>query len=181
MKRKETRACTRDSISKLASCKRSQEEMVGFVLIIILVSIISLVFLGISISKRTVSQSDAEIENFLQAISEITTDCAVNYEANYLNVNELIKSCLNEERCLNGKQSCESLNKTLSESIEKSWVFCPECSREGYEFTLSYQNNTFYTLKYGECKASKTGDWSMIRYAEDNIITNLEICYQVKS
>ena len=45
--------------------KKAQEEMIGFVLIIVLVAVIALVFLAISIRKPAEIRDKKEIQNFL--------------------------------------------------------------------------------------------------------------------
>src|SRR3989338_7985995 len=71
-----TRNYLKDYSNQFVSCKRSQEEMVGFALIIILVSIILLVFLAFSLSKsKTESTESYEVNSFLQSTLQYTTAC----------------------------------------------------------------------------------------------------------
>jgi len=156
--------------------KKAQEEMVGFVLIIILVSIIALVFLGISLRKKKVIQNSLEIGDFLQALGKITTRCEINQGLGYVDIRDLIKSCLDNKVCLDNNLSCDILDKELVEIINKSWKICDNCARTGYIFTINYKNITEYELKKGNCNGTITGGWTSINYMGDNIIINLKIC-----
>src|SRR3989339_747749 len=102
----------------MINTKKGQEEMMGFGLIIILVSVILLVFLGLTLS---VSQKDTvesyEVESFIQASLQYTTTCKDYLE--YLSVQKLIFDCKNGRMCVEGGSACEVLEKTLSGIIEE--------------------------------------------------------------
>jgi len=98
------------NIKSLADSKRSQQEILGFVLIVVLVTIIGLVFLSFSIGKdRPKKQTSAEISNLLEAVMYYTTDCAINYVPQYREIQDLMKDCYNDpsQRCLSGNISCD--------------------------------------------------------------------------
>jgi len=173
--KRSTRAQTSSLNSNFIKSKRSQEEMVGFVLIIILVSVISLVFLGISVRKKTITKSNFEIQDFLQAASKITTECE-SYSTNYLDVGGLIKSCLENNGCVNGKNSCEVLNETIIDIIDKSWLVCEDCPITGFIFEVKYLNKTEYRLEQGICGKTWIGGEYLIPYSGENIIVNLKKC-----
>src|SRR3989344_2056802 len=96
--------------------KRSQEEMVGFVAIIVLVSVIALVFIAISLRKGEVKQGK-EIENFLHS-ALLETSCITNY-TNY-ELRDIIVSCEKNEEC-NNENACNILNKTINRLINLSF------------------------------------------------------------
>jgi len=51
--------------------KKAQEEMVGFVLIVVLVAIIAVIFLGITLRKPSnkIGQESERLSSFLSAVS----------------------------------------------------------------------------------------------------------------
>ena len=102
------------------SNKRGQEEMIGFVLIVILVAIILLVFVGFSL--RTEQREDVEsyeVESFIQAMLQQTSDCKDNQE--YLSVDKLIFGCADSENCLDGREECLVLADNLRGIVQESW------------------------------------------------------------
>ena len=128
--------------------KKAQEEMVGFVLIIVLVMIIAVIFLGFSVRKTPKLQESAEIRNFLGASLLYTTQCKPSIESVY-NLKDLIKACYKKEECLNGKDSCEELNKTLSKLIRESFEFGKEEKYKGYYLKINIENSTLFELTEG--------------------------------
>lgn len=87
--------------------KKSQHEIAGFVLIVVLVTIIGLVFLMIFANRGGTGKRDSiEISNLLEASMYYTTDCAISYIPNYENLQDLIKTCYNDpnQNCVAGKK-----------------------------------------------------------------------------
>jgi hypothetical protein len=99
--------------------KRGQEEMIGFVLIIVLVAVIALVFIAIQIRKPGEIQDSKEIQNFLYSSLKFTTECKMN-NWSFENVGDLVEDCYLEEDCLNG-DSCRILNRTFSGLINSNF------------------------------------------------------------
>ncbi|MBI2057207.1 hypothetical protein HYT91_03060 [Candidatus Pacearchaeota archaeon] len=65
--------------------KIGQEEMVGFALIIILVSVILLVFLAFSLNKpKTEATESYEVNSFLQSSLQYTSSCQTSNPARLL-------------------------------------------------------------------------------------------------
>ncbi len=88
--------------------KRSQHEIVGFVIIVLIVSIIGVIFLSIAFSKSSVSeQHSAEISHLLGASMYVTSSCAINYVPQYRDMQDLIKECYkdSERECFAGSCS----------------------------------------------------------------------------
>lgn len=102
--------------------RKGQEEMMGFLMIILLVVIIGLVFLAFSLRQKTkpVEQHAMQADDLLQAILLYTSDCKKSYDM--LNVRELIKECNNNnEKCENQEtRICDKLNQTLEKLLEKA-------------------------------------------------------------
>lgn len=139
--------------------KKGQEEIVGFVLIMVIVAIVFLIFLGISIRKSStsVSSESSEIYQFLESSMEYTTECAFSSAPDYYTLGELFEECYLGNNCLNGQDSCEILNKTVNEIMSKSWNINPEGNVKGYEFESIYsvdsseQSQGIMSLEAGEC------------------------------
>ncbi len=171
-KRKGTRA--RDLIysNKIANRKRSQEEMVGFALIIIIVAIILLIFLGFILNKPAKENlKNHEVESFLYATLTYTTECRDERNFEFLSIEKLIKDCSNGLSCYNGKNTCEVLEDDLKQIAEKSW----DMTRyNGYEMKLISLNKTLIpVIKEGNF----TGDYKGYSEEIDNIYFTFKVYY----
>jgi len=181
-KSKATRTCTRNAILNLASCKRSQEEIIGFVLIVVLVVIVGVILLGLALRKSSPSQNSVELSNFLEASMLTTTSCAINFVPNYESLQDLILACWNNEKCLNDKPACEMLNKTAAELLDKSFPI-NSGRYSGYKINIFYAINEtesrqdILSLDKGNCSSGAGGE-KIIPASPGNIITRLEVCYQ---
>lgn len=119
--------------------KLGQEEMVGFVLIVILVAIIGLVFLGIILRQPSeISyQESQEISSFLKSLRQYTTDCQ-KFEENYVILEDLIKMCDQGEKCLDDRISCDILEQEVQAIMDKSFVVGQEAYKKAYNMTIYY-------------------------------------------
>ena len=153
--------------------KRSQEEMVGFVLIVVLVTIIALVFLAISIRKPQESVESSEISSFAQVMMKYSTSCYSSVERMY-DIKDLIKACSNREKCLDGNESCAVLNNTLGEILKESFNIGQENPVKAYNFkAYDSANRTIVRLKEGVCTGARTGTSLLV---SSSIKAELEIC-----
>ena len=126
--------------------KKAQEEMVGFVLIMLVVAVILLVFLGIYLSgNKQESTESAEIAQFLGAAFEYTTDCNRDAGYNPYRINDLIKECgSNEGKLCQGssRNVCQALGDNLKNLIESSWNFQANSPQTGYELSITRETIT---------------------------------------
>ena len=157
--------------------KKAQEEIVGFVLIILLVTIIALVFLGISIRKPVEKLPSSELESFLQASMRYSTDCLVSPERRY-NLKDVIVSCAEiNEMCLNGKSACQTLNETADVLLREGWNVCGDCPIKEYKFRVWEGNNrTLMTIKGGNCTGDRVFSQVFLHSYSGKITADLEIC-----
>lgn len=149
----------KDQKCKISSAmpKRAQEEMVGFGLIIIIVSIIILVFVALTLTRPQAEEVESyEIESFLQALLQHTTDCEDYLE--HLSIQKLILRCKNRGRCLDERDTCEVLNETLEEIVEGVWRVKEE---GGYELLIT------------------SGEKEMLRLSEGNKTNNYKGALQI--
>jgi len=130
--------------------KKAQEEMVGFALILVLVTIILVVLLAIYIKKPSHSDNigDAEANSFLQSLLQYTTACE---ESNSINVSvqKLISKCKEKEICSYNMNSCKVLNDTLKEMLEESWQVGPDNPVKGYSLIIDLSEKRFLNITEG--------------------------------
>ena len=165
--------------------KKSQHEITGFVLIIIIVVIIGVIFLSLSISNDEGGKTSVEISNFLQSSMYYTTNCAVSYVPDYKNLQDLIKSCYNGETCLDGNKSCDVLNKTFSGIIGNSFQVDEQGKNKAYKLRIYYRDisgdlpdDEFLVIEegiYGNC-SSETGASQPIFTESGDINVELNLC-----
>ncbi len=122
--------------------KKAQEEMVGFVLIVVLVTVIFLILLGLFLRKNSqdISMESSEVSMFLDSMVEFTTNCSLNSGFSYENVGDLAAECDRNSLCSNGKNACDVLNEVTTELIESSWNFGAESPTKGYVFSIKFEN-----------------------------------------
>jgi len=145
--------------------KSGQEEMIGFALIMIVVVVILLIFVGFSLrnsQKETVKSY--EVESFIQAFLQYTTNCVDGYEPRYYSIRKLITACKNKEVCLGGQNTCEVLNSTLSEIIEKSWQVGENLPVKGYELKILSNNKEILFIQEGNSTSNSKG---AVQYFKD--------------
>ena len=85
MREKTKKAQEQKSKILVALPKRAQEEMVGFALIVIIVSVILVIFLGFSLRDQGKENVESyEVESFIQSFLQYTSECRDNF--NFLSV-----------------------------------------------------------------------------------------------
>jgi len=136
--------------------KKGQEEIVGFGLIIIIVSVILLIFLSISLrSSNNLEIESYEVEGFIQAILQHTSDCEDASGA--LTVQDLIFSCNREEICQDERDTCEVLNGLLTEICENSWTIGTEAPIKGYELEIFAERAELLLIQEGNITQNYKG------------------------
>jgi hypothetical protein len=137
--------------------KSGQEEMVGFALIMILVAVILLILLGFSLRKPEKETIESyEVESFIQAILQYTTDCKDNL--GYLSIQKLIFDCYNKNICLDERDTCEVLNSTLKEIMKESWKVEGDRPVKGYELQIMVdESEEILILKEGNMTQNSKG------------------------
>ena len=119
--------------------KRSQEEIVGFALIIIIVSVILLFFLSFSLrGSQNMEIQSYEVEGFIQAFLQYTSDCEDS--RGFLSVQDLIFSCDAGDTCLEEEEeriACDVLRDTLGRICENSWSVGEDTPIKGYKLNIT--------------------------------------------
>ncbi len=175
----------RNKRNNILNSRLSQHEMVGFILIVIMVVIIGLIALVFYLKGSPVAEYKNEnVANFLQASMLYTTNCAINFVPEYENLEDLIKSCYRNEKCLNEKMACFVLNETLSEIMNKSWLIGSERPVNAYSIFIYYSENKsvegkkeILRIEKGNCTGNRIGAEHLIHYNPGSITTRAEICY----
>lgn len=174
-------------MNKFMKNKRGQHEIIGFILIVVIVVIIGLFLLVFYIRKPVAEQKSLDVENFLQASMKYTTGCYLSIEP--LNIEDLIKSCYKNERCLNEEMACSALEDDLRGILHESWLISSDKPVNSYSLIVYYEESSLseteektekeeiLVIQEGNCTGSKTGAENLIHHSPGNIVVNLEVCY----
>lgn len=136
--------------------KRAQEEMVGFALIAIIVSVGILILLSFLIRSPTKGNTESyQIDSFIQSALQYTSDC--ENEIQFLNLQSLVISCNNGDSCLDGRNSCDVLNSTLTGIVENSWNAGNQSAIKGYGLKISIDGQDKLAVNKGNTTSDYTG------------------------
>ncbi len=131
----------------IPSPKRSQQEIAGFVLIVLIVSVIGVVFLSLSLGKNDINkETSVEVSNLLISAMHHTTDCAVNYIPQYRDVQDLIKECYKDKigdyrKCLDGRDVCKELETNFKEILDKGLVIEDSNVNKAYNLDIYFSSD----------------------------------------
>jgi len=163
--------------------KKGQEEMVGFVLVVILVAIIFLVFIGIIIRQDSgsIDKDSREIVQFLESFEKYTTSCAVGFEPDFSDMGELVGDCYNGKLCVSGENACAVLERESKEILEESFSIGHENYYKGYELGSYYEfdekREDIFLSSTGNCTGSFIGAETLRSGFDGVFITSLKICF----
>ena len=166
--------------------KKSQQEIGGFVIIVVLVSVVGLLFLSLILGRgESKLENNAEISYLLGASMYYTTECAVNFIPQYQNLEDLTKLCYNRGKCLNDVDSCRILNETFKKIIKDSLFVSPDSSNKAYILNIYYKEENSNSpdeeilkieeLKFEDC-SSRIGGIESRNFRNGNIEFELEVC-----
>lgn len=162
--------------------KKGQEEIVGFVLIVVILAIAMVIFLGIKLRNPEPVQRDSEIlYQFIESSMEQTTDCVIRENSRNIALNDLIKECHSfDNNCLNGASSCQVAEETMKDLLDSSWRVGPEYPYKGYEVIAEYSSNSsaeeIFSIVAGNCTNSYIGNSYFLPQFPGNIIISAKIC-----
>ncbi|MGV8142878.1 MAG: hypothetical protein ACP5NS_04595 [Candidatus Pacearchaeota archaeon] len=166
--------------------KRAQEEIVGFVLIVVLVVIVAVIFLGIRLRNPEVVQKDSEIVyQFIESAMEQTTSCKKTQTGNFIAVDDLMREChASNSICVTGEPSCEVLDNTIRNMLNATWVVGPEYPYKGYSARAVYSLNSsdqsqqeeVLNITQGNCQDSFVGSSYIIPEFPGTITFTVKIC-----
>jgi len=119
--------------------RKGQEEIVGFVLIVVIVSIMFLIFLGISLRNPTgIEKESRDVYQFLESLIEYTSECALRFEPAFSSVGKLIRECYERPsaECTSGEGVCDVLDENLRDILVASWKVIIHFSSPDYLINL---------------------------------------------
>lgn len=157
----------------MVKMKKAQEEMVGFVVIIVLVTVIALVFLSFSIRKTSEVVDSKEVESFLHSSLLYTSDCEVS-SRNY-DFRDLIKGCYSKEKCDSEEDICEILKQTADNLISNSFDVGEEKEFKGYDFKIYYGNESFVNLIKGNYTSKTSGSFVLVPIGRESVNMTLRL------
>ncbi len=156
--------------------KKAQQEIVGFVLIVVLVMVGLMVFLIISVRDSGNEGESVEASNMLDVLMRSTTDCAIVYYPDYDDFEKLFKSAYKEDSCANLNMSArdylnESLRDVISSMVRSdgpvgAWE--AEFSVRGGEGILKWSE--------GNCTGNFNGAQRTILSDRISLLVRLRIC-----
>ena len=154
---------------------KAQEEMMGFVLIVVIIAIFILIFVAFMISRPEKQAVESfEAESFVQSLLQFTTDCEDNLE--FLSIESLINKCKNQEKCLDQRNTCEVLEKDIKEIISKSWGL-QNSPIKGYSLVIISNKQEFLKFQEGNSTSNSVGTvQSFVRSGNPTEI-NFEVFY----
>lgn len=144
---------------KGAMLKKAQEEIVGFSMIIIIVAIILVIFLSFSLRPSQKSTVESyEVEGFLNALMQKTSDCRSVDNLKYYSVKELMFQCYSNEQCMDGKETCNILLNEIGSISNQSWNIGNDSAIKGYSLNISVDGEPLKFVGYGNrTRSSKKG------------------------
>lgn len=166
------------------SKRKGQEEIVGFVLIVVIIAIVFVIFLGIKLRNPEPVQRESEIlYQFIESSMEQTTDCILNNNGRNEVLNELIKECYSTNNvCLSGIDSCDSVKITLETMLNSTWQVGPNYPYKGYEFNIDYNSNlteggdNILSIIKGNCSNTFIGNSYSIPQYPGRIVVSAKLC-----
>lgn len=155
--------------------KRGQEEIVGFVVVVVLVAIVALVMLSFSLRTPQETYDSARLARFIGAVNEFSSNCTIT--SDYARIGELYGACYQGLRCADETDSCATLNSTLREIMNVSLRVGEDRPLKGYSVRVSYRENrnaskeeNIIVLGAGNCTTGQRQGSSDVRYARGGII-----------
>ncbi len=154
--------------------KKGQEEMVGLVMVILLVAVIFIVFLGIMVRRGGASETQSlEVYQFLDSLSEFTSNCSSDSGYSYKQIDDLAVSCDRGLTCSGEGNACDYLNSSVKNIIEANWNFGESSPQKGYNFVAKFSSREPMKI------SSESGNCGVVRGAEKQFLNmnfTLEIC-----
>ena len=145
----------------MARNKNAQEEIMGFVLIIVVITVIGLAFLSFLRPVNEVKKT-AEVSDLLYTVLGYTSSSGESIEA-------LVK------RCNSGfEESCVSLDSELSSALEASSKYIS--GTKGYSMNITDSRQLFYE-EQGNITKTVVGDATFVRAGGEDIAIILRFYY----
>ena len=158
--------------------KIGQQEMVGFVLIVVLVVVGMMVFLVISLGGDDETVKSVEVDNALGVIMKQTSECVVSSRPD--NFGDLFESYYEDERCRNLNRSVRDyMNETLPVVIED--MMASEVTIAAYEIYL-FDRDELGDLRIwdysggGNCTGRVSEAQRLVGSGNEDLFVRMRIC-----
>jgi len=172
----------------LSISRRAQEEIVGFILIVVILAVILVIILGISLNKSTTTRGESVIAyQYLESIMEQTTTCLLGQNTPPLKLDALISECYaTDTLCEDLTTSCETLNTTLHTLLTAAWHVTPDTKLKGYKLSSIYSSEPtpdeleqehITTIETGNCNNTRIGNSYISPEFPGTITTSFTLCY----
>ena len=159
---------------------KAQQEIVGFVLIVALVMVALMVFLVISLRTQPTESESLEVENLLNSIMKKTTNCAISFEPQYDDFEDLFKSCYNGDTCSNlgEEDSCDYLEESLNNTIKG--LLKTEATTNSYQLDFlnreDESEDPIFRISEGNCTGQVSSAQKTILSGSDKLIIRMKVC-----
>jgi len=164
--------------------RRAQQEMVGFVLIVVIVIVGLVVFMLFGLTQNNTAESDIA-NNILSSMMKTTSSCAIVYEPNFDDMRDLFRSCYDNRRCANNQRmACDVLEESLETMLDEVMLLEPIISAYQIDFAHSDSVGTegiIHLVKGStQCNGTVYGsEPHSIRISSDeNLLVMLKICVE---
>ena len=156
--------------------RKGQQEIVGFVLIVVLVMVALMVFLIISVRDDKGSEDNVGVSNMLDVVMRTTTGCAIVYEPDYDRFEDLFKSCFKGNSCSNlGISACDYLNQSLKDVVGSMILSDASVDSWNAEFFVK-EGEGILKWSEGNCTGVSNGAQRSIVSGGKSLIVRLRIC-----
>jgi hypothetical protein len=157
--------------------KLGQQEIVGFVLIVVVVMIALMIFLIMSVRNSAESDGESlEISNMISAMMRGTTECAVIYEPDYDSYEDLFKSCYKGSSCSNLERgACDYLNESFGEMLDE--LMRSEGDVNGYRVDF-YVKDGYGLMDWGggNCSSFNEGALRTFISRSSSLVVRMRVC-----
>ena len=164
---------------------KGQEEIVGFVAVVVLVSVIALIFVTLSFrGSGVVAQDDESMREALESALQYTSSCSIPGVLGQARLGELFAPCMEQKNCEDGRVSCEVLNNTLRDLLHIGLSVGPDRPFKGYSFSASGLDNSsikgsvgsnIIKLEEGNCTSYSKKGTNDFRPSRETEIIRLEL------
>ncbi|MEK6893165.1 MAG: hypothetical protein AABX07_03085 [Nanoarchaeota archaeon] len=162
---------------------KAQEEIAGFVVIVVLVSILFVIFLGLNLNKPASADKESkELSSYLGSLKEFTTNCTLD-NRNFANIGEILGYCFKKKSCTSNEDSCRILNSTLKEIFKATMPLGKDYNLKGYKFKAIYSsktprlNETIISISAGNCSSQYRFAEGFLAESKGIITYSLQQCF----
>ena len=151
--------------------KRGQEEIVGFMVVVVLVALIGVGFLGFMFAhKQTNPQtSSTEVSQVMESIIGYTGNCSIGSEGYDRAIGRNIAACASDSgtTCVSGENVCDYANRSISNIMDAAYNIQNGSATKGYQFEVMYQNSSsdIMNVSEGVCSGSYKADEIPLPYS----------------